>query len=48
MKTSLEIFSRRGLGTVEYTGTFALDASNALEESISTLAGEILPQQIGS
>jgi len=38
----------RGLGTVGHTGTFALDASNALGESISTLAGEILPQQIGS
>ena len=39
---------RRGLGTVGHTGTFALDTSNALGESISTLAGEILPQQIGS
>ncbi|MBW4573751.1 MAG: transposase [Aphanothece sp. CMT-3BRIN-NPC111] len=38
----------RGLGTVGHTGTFALDASNALGESISTLAGEILPEQIGS
>jgi len=38
----------RGLGTVGHTGTFAFDASNALGESISTLAGEILPQQIGS
>jgi putative transposase len=38
----------RGLGTVGHTETFALDASNALGESISTLAGEILPQQIGS
>ena len=38
----------RGLGTVGHTGTFALDASNALGESISTLAGEILPRQIGS
>lgn len=38
----------RGLGTVGHTGTFGLDASNALGESISTLAGEILPQQIGS
>ncbi|MEG4986585.1 transposase [Microcoleus sp. BR0-C5] len=38
----------RGLGTVGHTGTFALDASNALGESISTLAGKILPQQIGS
>ena len=28
----------RGLGTVGHTGTFALDASNALGESISTLA----------
>jgi len=38
----------RGLGTVGHTGTFALDASNALGESISTWAGEILSQQIGS
>ncbi|MEG4278607.1 transposase [Microcoleus sp. MON1_C1] len=38
----------RGLGTVGHTGTFALDASNALGESISTLAGEILSQQIDS
>ncbi len=37
----------RVLGTVGHTGTFALDASNALGESISTQAGEILPQQIG-
>ena len=47
MKTPLEISSRRGLGTVGHTGTFALDARNVLGESISTLAGEILPQQIG-
>ena len=32
----------RGLGTVGHTGTFALDASNALGESTSTLVGEIL------
>ena len=38
----------RGLGTVGHTGTFAVDASNALGESTSTLAGEILPQQVGS
>ena len=38
----------RGLGTVGHTGTFALDASNALGELTSTVAGEILPQQVGS
>jgi hypothetical protein len=30
MKTPLEISSRSRLGTVEHTGTFAPDASNAL------------------
>jgi putative transposase len=38
----------RGLGTVGHTGTFALDASNALGESTSTLVGAILPVQVGS
>ncbi|NJM64013.1 MAG: transposase, partial [Oscillatoriales cyanobacterium RU_3_3] len=38
----------RGLSTVGHTGTFALNASNALGESTSTLAGEILSQQVGS
>jgi len=38
----------RGLGTVGHTGTFALDASNALGELTSTVVGEILPQQVGS
>ena len=38
----------RGLGTVGHTGTFALDASNALGESTSTLVGVILPEQVGS
>ncbi len=46
----------RGLGTVGHTGTFALNtsttlsasASNALGESSSTLAGEILFKQVGS
>ena len=38
----------RGLGTAGHVGTFALDASNALGELTSTLAGEILPQQVGS
>lgn len=33
-----------GLGTVGHTGTFALDASNSLGETTSTLAGEILHQ----
>jgi putative transposase len=48
MKTPLEYLVMRGLGTVGHTGTFALDASNALGESISTLVREIQPQQIGS
>ncbi|MEH2459870.1 RNA-guided endonuclease InsQ/TnpB family protein [Nostoc sp.] len=38
----------RGLGTVGHTGTFALDASNALGETTSTLAGEILLEQVVS
>ena len=38
----------RGLGTVGHTGTFALDASNALGELTSTLVGAILPEQVGS
>jgi len=38
----------RGLGTVGHTGTFALNASNALGESTSTLAGKILSEQVGS
>ncbi|WP_293370120.1 zinc ribbon domain-containing protein, partial [Microcoleus sp. CAWBG556] len=38
----------RGLGTVGHTGTFANHASNALGESTSTLAGEILSKQVGS
>jgi putative transposase len=38
----------RGLSTVGHTETFALNASNALGESTSTLVGEILPQQVGS
>ncbi|MBE9094333.1 RNA-guided endonuclease TnpB family protein [Tychonema sp. LEGE 07203] len=38
----------RGLGTVGHTGTFALDASNALGELTSTFAGEILSEQVGS
>ena len=48
MKTQLEYLIMRGLGTVGHTGTFALDASNALVESIFTLVREILPQPIGS
>ncbi len=32
----------RGLSTVGHTGTLALNASNALGELTSTLAGEIL------
>ena len=38
----------RGLGRVGHTGTFGLEPSNALGESISTVVGEVLPQQIGS
>jgi putative transposase len=38
----------RGLGTVGHIGTFALDASNALGESTSTLIGAILSEQVGS
>ncbi|NJK76247.1 MAG: transposase [Microcoleus sp. SU_5_6] len=38
----------RGLSTVGHTGTFALNASNTSGESTSTLAGEILSQQVGS
>ncbi len=37
-----------GLGTVGHTGTFALDASNSLGETTSTLAGEILHEQVVS
>ncbi|MBD0388168.1 MAG: transposase [Nostoc sp. C3-bin3] len=36
----------RGLSTVGHTGTFALDASNAFGETTSTLAGEILLEQV--
>ena len=38
----------RGLSTVGHTGTFALDASNALGELTSTQAVEILFGQVGS
>ena len=37
----------RGLGTVGHTGTFGLEPSSALGESVPTLVGEILPQQTG-
>jgi putative transposase len=36
----------RGLSTVGHTGTFALDASNALGDKTSTCAGEILGEQV--
>ncbi|MHC5774309.1 hypothetical protein [Nostoc sp.] len=36
----------RGLGTVGHTGTFALDASNALGDKPSTLVGVIQQQQV--
>ena len=38
----------RGLSTVGHTGTFALDASNALGDKTSTRAGEILDEQVMS
>ena len=38
----------RGLGTVGHTGTFGLEPSSALGESVPTLVGEIVPQQTGS
>ncbi len=38
----------RGLGTVGHTGTFALNASNALGELTSTLVGEIQLEQVSS
>ncbi|MEO9128040.1 MAG: transposase, partial [Microcoleus sp.] len=38
----------RGLGTVGHTGTFALDANNALGELTSTVVGEIQLEQVGS
>ncbi|MEG3939982.1 transposase [Microcoleus sp. S36b_A3] len=38
----------RGLGTIGHIGTFGLEPSNALGELTSTVAGEILPQQVGS
>ena len=41
-------FLRRGLGTVGHTGTFCLEPSNSLGELVSTVVGEILPQQTGS
>ncbi len=36
----------RGLSTVGHTGTFALDASNALGDKTSIQTGEILPEQV--
>jgi putative transposase len=36
----------RGLSTVGHTGTFALDASNALGNKTSTQVGEILSKQV--
>ena len=38
----------RGLGTVGHTGTFALNASNALGDKSSTFAEEILHKQVMS
>ncbi|WP_071190469.1 RNA-guided endonuclease TnpB family protein [Trichormus sp. NMC-1] len=38
----------RGLSTVGHTGTFALDASNALGDKSSTQVGEILSEQVMS
>ncbi|MEH2024846.1 MAG: hypothetical protein V7K62_14860, partial [Nostoc sp.] len=42
------IILNRGLGTVGHTGTFALDASNALGDKTSTLSGESLIEQVMS
>ena len=36
------------MGTVGHTGTFGIEPSNALGELTSTVAGEILPQQVSS
>jgi len=38
----------RGLGTVGHTRSFGLGPSNSLGELVSTVVGEILPQQTGS
>jgi putative transposase len=38
----------RGLSTVGHTGTFALDASNALGDKTSIQVGEILSGQVMS
>ena len=46
MRMQLEISTSRGLSTVGHTGTFALDASNALGDKTSIQTGEILPEQV--
>ena len=38
----------RGLSTVGHTGTFALDASNALGDKFSTQSGASLTEQVMS
>lgn len=47
-ENAARIILSRGLGTVGHTGTFALDASNALGDEASTLVGEILLEQATS
>ncbi|BDI17225.1 transposase [Nostoc cf. commune SO-36] len=43
-ENAARIILSRGLGTVGHTGTFALDASNALGDKSSVQVGEILPE----
>jgi putative transposase len=47
-ENAAKIILSRGLGTVGHTGTFGIEPSNALGELTSTVAGEILPQQVSS
>jgi putative transposase len=48
MRMQLEISTSRGLSTVGHTGTFALDASNALGDESSTHSGASLSEQVMS
>ncbi|AVH65048.1 RNA-guided endonuclease InsQ/TnpB family protein [Nostoc sp. 'Peltigera membranacea cyanobiont' N6] len=47
-ENAARIILSRGLGTVGHTGTFALDASNALGDATTTHAGVILDEQVMS
>ncbi|MEH1787570.1 MAG: transposase [Nostoc sp.] len=47
-ENAARIILSRGLGTVGHTGTFALDASNALGDKTSTRFGENLIEQVMS